>query len=154
MLFPTAGATMKSDKDVQRAEGCSQLLPDVFNLPPEPCGWTLLLSALPAQQHSVHRLEMKHGRGRGASNTFPMPWICAICEADPLPRALPNLCLGKVPVCGALISQWARAVQTGSLPRAQLPGLPWIDSSNVQPRSWFGGSIRQPLFCLVRPCSL
>lgn len=116
MLFPTAGATMKSDKDVQRAEGCSQLLPDVFSLPPEPCGWTLLLSALPAQQHSVHRLEMKHGRGRGASSTFPMPWICAICEADPLPRALPSLCLGKVPVCGALVSRWARAVQTGSLP--------------------------------------
>lgn len=106
--------------------GCSQLLPDVFSLPPEPCGWIMLLSALPAQQHSVHRLEMKHGRGRGASNTFPMPWICAICEADPLPRALPNLCLGKVPVCGALVSQWARAVQTGSLPWLSCQAYPGL----------------------------
>lgn len=47
LLFLTAGATMQSGKDVQRTEGYSQLLPDMFNLPPSHngCGWTLLTSA-------------------------------------------------------------------------------------------------------------
>lgn len=83
---------------------CGQLLPDVFDSPPEPRGWTLLLSALPTQQHSSHRLEMKHGRGRGSSNTFRMPRISVPC-VRPIP------CPGKVPVRGALVSHWVKAVQ-------------------------------------------
>lgn len=56
------------------------------------CGWTLLPSAQSAQQHSVHGLEMKHGRGRGTSNTFPVPGICA-----PSVRVIP--CPGLSSAC-------------------------------------------------------
>lgn len=115
-------------------------------------GWTLLLSALSAQQHSVHRLGMKHGRGRGTSSTFPMPWICAPCvRLIPCPGLSPACAQGR---CQFVVTSWVKAVQTRSLPRLQLPSLPWTDFSNVRPRSWFGGSICLPLPCLVRPCSL
>lgn len=50
--------------------------------------------------------------------------LCSLCEADPLPRALSSLCPGKVPVCGDLVSQWVKAVETRSLPSCQVyPGL-------------------------------
>lgn len=79
-------------------------------------------------------LDAKHGIGRGAFSVLPLLPICTDPPAQGSPQPVPR----KMPVCDLLISQWVKALETRSLPRARVPGLLWIDASSVQP-SQFGG---------------